>query len=56
MVKKIPAVRRKIEEEMSKARHDINQSMDQATGGATYIQRLPLEGLAEVRTKLWSEY
>ncbi|XP_076453528.1 sphingosine-1-phosphate lyase 1-like [Babylonia areolata] len=47
LVKKIPYVQRKIEAEMSKARAEINDSMNKAVCGTLYIQRLPAEGLSE---------
>ena len=52
MVKKIPYVQRKIEEELSKAREGIRESMDKAVSGAEYVQRLPAEGLSEV-SRTW---
>lgn len=48
LVKKIPAIKRKIEEELSKTRKDIEDSMNKSIKGSNYLQNLPLKGFTEV--------
>nr|KAG5692678.1 hypothetical protein BaRGS_028478 [Batillaria attramentaria] len=46
-MKKIPYVRRKIDQELSGVRKKIIHDMNKAVAGNLYIQRLPTEGMSE---------
>lgn len=48
LVKKIPAVKRKIDIELGKARHGILAGMNKGSEGSQYVQNLPRKGLTEV--------
>ena len=48
LVKKIPYIKNKIDEELGKTRQEFEETFHKAAKGQSYLQTLPARGLTEV--------